>query len=123
MNLIHRKCPKSGKENLAWRLRLTESAQAYLAELRSRRPDGFVDFEVIGSLPNEVQYRIRGPDGTYTWDPRTGLCRHRRRPKISGRACSAPNVALNSMAVAGPDRCRARLDGSAVQVNAELQIL
>ena len=68
VNLIYRKCPRCGKANLVWRLRLTESAQAYLAELRSRSPDGFVSFEVIAHLPNEVQYRIREPNGTYTWD-------------------------------------------------------
>ena len=67
VNLIYRKCPDCGKKNLVWRLRLTEAAQAHLTELKSRSPNGFVDLEVIGKLPNELQYRLRQSDGTSTW--------------------------------------------------------
>ena len=67
VQLIYRQCPKCKKENLVWRLRLTEEARALLANLKAQNPDGTVDFETIAHLPNEVQCLIKNSGGKPTW--------------------------------------------------------
>ena len=70
VKLIHKECPKCGKTSLVCQMRLTESAQKEFADYQASHAQELAAGQfpkIVFQLPMEARYRIRQPDGSYTW--------------------------------------------------------